>query len=109
MDYFQDPAVQEMLARLEDLGGRPREEKQEAGGGGALAGSVFLFTGGLAHLSRHEAKARIKELGGQVASGINRKVTHVVLGENPGSKLAKAQEMGVLVITEDEFLRLIGR
>ncbi|PKN46348.1 MAG: hypothetical protein CVU58_07720, partial [Deltaproteobacteria bacterium HGW-Deltaproteobacteria-16] len=48
-------------------------------------------------------------LGGQVASGISRKVTHVVLGESPGSKLKQARELGLTVITEDEFLRLIGR
>ncbi|MFA6497745.1 MAG: NAD-dependent DNA ligase LigA [Desulfurivibrionaceae bacterium] len=109
VDYFQDPAVQEMLARLEALGVRVQEENRDAEADGALAGSVFLFTGALAHLSRHEAKARIKELGGQVASGINRKVTHVVLGDSPGSKLTKARELGLTVITEDEFLRLIGR
>lgn len=109
VDYFQDPAVQEMLARLEALGVCVQEEKQDAEADGALAGSVFLFTGGLARLSRHEAKARIKELGGQVASGISRRVTHVVLGDSPGSKLTKARELGLTVITEDEFLRLIDR
>ncbi len=109
VDYFQDPAIQEMLARLEALGVRLLEENRDAEAAGALAGSVFLFTGALAHLSRHEAKARIKELGGQVASGINRKVTHVVLGDSPGSKLTKAKELGLTVISEDEFLRLIGR
>ena len=109
VDYFQDPTVQEMLARLEALGVQVQEKKQDAEAAGAQAGSVFLFTGALAHLSRHEAKARIKELGGQVASGISRKVTHVVLGDNPGSKLTKARELGLTVITEDEFLRLIGR
>ncbi|MCX5865269.1 MAG: NAD-dependent DNA ligase LigA [Deltaproteobacteria bacterium] len=109
VDYFQDPAVQEMLARLEALGVRIQEENRDAEADGALAGSVFLFTGALARLSRHEAKARIKELGGQVASGINRKVTHVVLGDSPGSKLTKARELGLTVIIEDEFLRLIGR
>ena len=109
VDYFQDPAVREMLSRLEALGVRVQEENRDAEDGGALAGSVFLFTGALARLSRHEAKARIKELGGQVASGISRKVTHVVLGESPGSKLAKARELGLTVVTEDEFLRLIGR
>ena len=108
-DYFQDPAVQEMLARLEALGVHVQEENRNAEAHGALAGSVFLFTGALTHLSRHEAKARIKELGGQVASGISRKVTHVVLGDSPGSKLTKALELGLTVITEDEFLRLIGR
>ncbi len=109
VDYFQDPAVQEMLARLEVLGIRVQEEKPDANAQGGLAGSVFLFTGSLARLSRHEAKSRIKELGGQVASGISRKVTHVVLGDSPGSKLTKALELGLAVISEDEFLRLIGR
>lgn len=109
VDYFQDPDVQKMLARLEALGIQVQEEKQTAEADGPLAGSVFLFTGALARLSRSEAKARIKELGGQVASGINRKVTHVVLGDSPGSKLTKARELGLTVITEDEFLRLIGR
>jgi len=109
VDYFQDPAVREMLARLEALGVHVQEEKQALEGGGPLAGRAFLFTGGLAHLSRHEAKARIKELGGQVASGISRKVTHVVLGDSPGSKLTKARELGLPVITENEFLRLLGR
>jgi len=109
VDYFQDPAIREMLSRLESLGVRVQEEKKGAEIHGGLSGSVFLFTGALAHLSRHEAKARIKELGGQVASGISRKVTHVVLGESPGSKLTQARELGLTVITEDEFLRLIGR
>lgn len=109
VDYLQDPAVQEMLARLEALGVRVQEENRDTEADGALAGRVFLFTGALARLSRHEAKARIKELGGQVASGISRKVTHVVLGDSPGSKLTKARELGLTVITEDEFLRLIGR
>ncbi len=109
VDYFQDPTVREMLSRLESLGVRVQEEKPGAQTRGGLSGSVFLFTGGLARLSRHEAKARIKELGGQVASSISRKVTHVVLGESPGSKLTQARELGLTVITEDEFLRLIGR
>ncbi|MBU1404034.1 MAG: NAD-dependent DNA ligase LigA [Proteobacteria bacterium] len=109
VDYFQDPTVREMLSRLESLGVRVQEEQQGAQTRGGLTGSVFLFTGTLARLSRHEAKARIKELGGQVASGISRKVTHVVLGDSPGSKLTKARELGVTVITEDEFMRLIGR
>lgn len=109
VDYFQDPAVREMLDRLKELGISAQEEKHTAETSGGLTGSVFLFTGGLTHLSRHEAKARIKELGGQVATGISRKVTHVVLGDSPGSKLSKARDLGLTIITEDEFLRLIGR
>jgi len=109
VDYFQDPAVREMLDRLVDLGVEVQEEKHGTATDGPLAGSVFLFTGGLAQLSRHEAKARVKELGGQVASGINRKVTHVVLGENPGNKFSKAEELGLHVISEEEFLQLTAR
>ncbi|MGV1100650.1 NAD-dependent DNA ligase LigA [Thiovibrio sp. JS02] len=108
VDYFQDPAVQEMLTELASLGVRGQEPSPSESSG-PLAGSLFLFTGGLAGLSRDEAKARVKALGGQVASTINRKVTHVVLGENPGSKLTKARELGLTVVTEEEFLRLIGR
>jgi DNA ligase (NAD+) len=108
-DYFRDPDVHGMLADLADLGVRVRAPSPAATGDGALAGSLFLFTGGLAHLSRDEAKTRVKELGGQVASTVNRKVTHVVLGQDPGSKLAKAREIGLPLLSEEEFLHLIGR
>jgi len=107
-DYFQDPEVRLMLTRLAELGVRINE-KNDSGAEGPLAGQVFLFTGGLSALSRDEAKTRVKALAGQVASTINRKVTHVVLGENPGSKLTKALELGLTILTEDDFLRLIGR
>lgn len=72
-----------------------------------LAGKVFLFTGGLASLSRSEAKNRVKNLGGQVASAISRKVTHVVAGENAGSKLARANELGLAIISEEDFKVLL--
>ena len=109
VDYFQAPETTEMLARLEALGVCVQEEKPGAEADGVLAGYIFLFTGVLASLSRSEAKARIKELGGQIASGLNRRVTHVVLGDSPGSKLAKAQELGLPVITEAEFLQFVNR
>jgi len=108
-DYFRDPDVRAMLAELAALGVRVEAPPQAAARDGALAGSLFLFTGGLVHLSRDEAKARVKELGGQVASSVNRKVTHVVLGQDPGGKLAKARELGLPLLSEEEFLRLIGR
>lgn len=109
VDYFQDPDVRGMLAELATLGVRIREPAAFPSGDRSLAGSLFLFTGALGRLSRNEAKARVKELGGQVASSVSRKVTHVVLGQEPGSKLAKARELGLPLLSEEEFLRLIGR
>ena len=59
-------------------------------------------------MSRDEAKVRVKELGGKVASQASKKVTHVVAGEKPGSKLKKAQELGIKILTEKEFTELLG-
>lgn len=94
VDYFQDPEVREMLARLATSGVQVQTEKSPVESESGLTGRVFLFTGTLAHLSRHEAKARIKELGGQVASGISRKVTHVVLGQ-PRKQAGKSAGTGL--------------
>ena len=67
---------------------------------------MFVFTGTLARLSRDEAKKLVKEHGGQIASTISKAVTHVVAGDNAGSKLRKAEELGKTVISEDEFIAL---
>ncbi|MFZ5775147.1 MAG: NAD-dependent DNA ligase LigA [Thermodesulfobacteriota bacterium] len=108
-DALCDPATHAMLAELDGLGVRPAPETAPQAGAGPLAGTLFLFTGSLSRLSRNEAKARVKMLGGQVASAISRKVTHVVLGDSPGSKLAKARDLGLALMNEDEFLRLVGQ
>jgi len=73
-----------------------------------LAGMTFLFTGSLSSMSRSEAKSRVKSLGGQVVSGISRKVTHVVTGEKAGGKLAKARDFGLAIIDEDDFKELLN-
>jgi DNA ligase (NAD+) len=99
--YFQDPDVKVMHRRILDLGltfSAPAAGREQP-----LAGMVFLFTGSLASFSRDEAKARVKERGGEVVSAIGKKVTHVVIGDNPGSKLRKAQELGLKIISEEEF------
>jgi DNA ligase (NAD+) len=106
-DYFGDPAVQRMLERLRELGVAPQ---REAAGAGELPlrGAVLLFTGTLSSFSRDEAKEIVKKLGGQVSSSLSRKVTHLVCGDKPGSKLQKASELGITVLTEKEFQQLIG-
>ncbi len=107
--YFGDPSVQEMLGRLADLGVRPLPAAAPADANSPLSGKVFLFTGSLANLSRNEAKERLKTLGGQVASSMSRKVTHLVCGVKPGSKLDKAQALGITVLDEEQFTRLLNQ
>jgi DNA ligase (NAD+) len=105
VDYFSDPSSRRMIVELLDLGieiaAREHSEKP-------LEGRVFLFTGSLASMSRNEAKQRVKGLGGQVVSAVSRRVTDVIYGEKPGSKLKKAEEMGLRVLDEEQFNRLLG-
>jgi len=107
VDYFSDPRVREMLSRLQQAGVSPQaaEGPQE---GLPLTGMVLLFTGSLQEISRNEAKKMVKENGGQIATSVTQKTTHLVVGEKAGSKLAKARELGKTILTEAEFLQLIG-
>jgi len=106
--FFQKEENLQLVQRLLAQGIRIKT-LDEAGTAGPFTDFVFLFTGSLALFSRNEAKARIKELGGQVASTVNKKVTHVVAGQNPGSKLTKAKELGLRILDEDEFKELLDR
>jgi len=100
-EFFADPENRRRIATLQKRGIEVQapfaDEKS------VLAGKVFLFTGKLASMSRGEAKARVAALGGQVASSVSRKVDFLVCGEKPGSKLARARELGIGVLSEDEF------
>jgi len=75
--------------------------------GGKLSGQTFVLTGTMAAMSRDEAKEKIKALGGEVSESVSKKTSFVVVGENAGSKLAKARELGVKVLGEEEFLKII--
>ncbi|PIR82623.1 DNA ligase (NAD(+)) LigA [Candidatus Kaiserbacteria bacterium CG10_big_fil_rev_8_21_14_0_10_59_10] len=78
-------------------------------GKGALAGTSFVLTGTMESMSRDEAAERIRRLGGKVSSSVSKKTDYVVAGENPGAKLDRARELGVSVLTEREFLRIVGQ
>jgi DNA ligase (NAD+) len=75
---------------------------------GPLAGKIFVLTGTLPHLKREDAAAKIEAAGGKVSSSVSKKTDYVVAGEEAGSKLEKAQKLGVKVIDEAEFLKLLG-
>jgi DNA ligase (NAD+) len=106
-EYFHDSDVKKMVSRLMDFGftivSAPKSPGEKP-----FAGWVFLFTGSLEAMSRDEAKVRVKERGGKVASQISKKVTHVVVGDKPGSKLKNARELGLTILTEKNFADLLA-
>ncbi len=98
------------LARAGVKGALPREqEKEEAEGPLPLKGLRIVFTGELTSFTRSEAEAAAKELGALSSSSVSRKTSFVVAGKDAGSKLAKAATLGVKILSEEEFLQLIGR
>jgi DNA ligase (NAD+) len=80
-----------------------QEPKRE----GPLKGYIVVFTGGMNAMSRDDAKKQVEELGGRTADSVSKTVNLVVAGEAAGSKLDKAQKLGIKVIGEDEFLKLV--
>ena len=105
-DWFHDKHNLELLRKLAANGltiKSPAGQAEEK-----LAGKVFVLTGGLDKLTRDQAKAKIRELGGEVSSSVSKNTDYVVAGAEPGGKLEKAKKLGVKVIDEEEFLKLLG-
>jgi DNA ligase (NAD+) len=103
--WIDEPQNRRVVDRLVEAGLRP--EPEEAPRGGAFAGKTLVLTGSLTKLSRDEAKAEIERRGGKVSGSVSRKTDLVVEGEEAGSKAAKARELGVKVVGEEEFLRML--
>jgi DNA ligase (NAD+) len=107
LDYFASPAGKKVLARIRELGIAPKNEKvNSARPEGLFAGKTFVLTGTLPTLKREEAAAKIESLGGKVSGSVSKKTDFVVAGEEAGSKLDKAQKLGVKIIDEEEFLEM---
>lgn len=107
-DWFRDKQNQKVLADLLAQV-KVKKEKRAESKTGKLAGQTFVLTGTMEELSRDEAKAKIKSLGGKVSSAVSTQTDYLVAGENPGSKLDKAQELGVKVLSESEFLKILEK
>jgi DNA ligase (NAD+) len=106
--FFAEERNRVLVERLEQAGLTLKEPKAAAGGG-KLEGQTYVITGTLPTLSRAEATAHIEGAGGRVGSSISKKTTALVAGDDAGSKLEKAKELGVEVIDEAELLRRVGR
>jgi DNA ligase (NAD+) len=104
--FFRDKKNKESIDRLKKAGVKVIEPKAKEKG--KLAGKVFVFTGALQVFGRDEVRNLVESLGGVTASSVSKKVDFVVIGEDPGSKLDKAKELGIKILTEEEFKKMIG-
>ena len=107
-DFFARPETKKVLKRLADAGVNMNSLAEPPRGGGTLAGKTLVVTGTLKYYARQEIEEKIASLGGRAASSVSRKTDYVVAGESSGSKLDKARRLGIKVISEEEFDRLIG-
>jgi DNA ligase (NAD+) len=98
-----------VIDELIKLGVHWPEIKGTRSGGRELEGKTFVLTGKLTAMSRDEAGDLVREMGGTVSGSVSKKTDYVVVGEDAGSKLKKATELGVKTLDEDEFLKIVGR
>lgn len=111
LDFFASAAGKEILQRVRQLRIQPKSEKVSAKKAAELplAGKAFVLTGTLPSMTREEATDRIEALGGHVSGSVSKKTDYVLAGAEPGSKLDKAKDLGVRVIDESEFQKMLGR
>ena len=106
VEFFADPSIATQVDRLLAHGVKPRPEEVQQDS--PISGKTIVVTGTLEKLDRRQAEALIESLGGKAAGSVSKKTDYVLAGENAGSKLTKARELGVRVLNEQEFFELIG-
>jgi DNA ligase (NAD+) len=108
--YFQELAHRKTIDELRAAGVKMTEDaKPKAKGAADLSGKSFVVTGTLKKYEREDIESLIRDLGGKASGSVSKKTDYVIAGEKAGSKLDKAKELGVPVLTEEEFEKLIGR
>jgi len=105
--FFLEPHNRKIIAKLLKEGVRPQERTVKAGT--RLEGKTVVFTGGLEKFSRDQAKDLVESLGGKVSSSVTGKTDYVVAGKDPGSKYERARTLGLTVLDEAAFLKLVGK
>jgi DNA ligase (NAD+) len=108
-DFFHSKAGKSAIDALREVGIDPKTAKPQAAGDLPLAGQTVVVTGTLQKFDRNEIGELIVKLGGKAAGSVSKKTSFVVAGENAGSKLDKAKELGVEVLTESQFLERIKK
>lgn len=106
-EFFTRPYNIELLKNLNHLGVLPTHKVVVQST--VLNSKTFVLTGTLSTMGRTEASERIKQLGGKTSSSVTKKTDYVVVGENAGSKLTKAQELGITILSEDEFIEMLNK
>ena len=106
-DFFQSPVGRKTIEELKSAALNPHQKKPTPAADQPLANQTIVVTGTLEKFNRQEIEDLIAQLGGRVAGSVSKKTTFVLAGEEAGSKLDKAKELGVTVLTEKEFLRKI--
>jgi DNA ligase (NAD+) len=107
-EWFADDANRALVEELRALGLRFETDEDDRPVEGPLTGKQYVITGTLESWSREEARAALEALGAKVSDNVSKKTTGVVVGESPGSKVAKAQKAGVPLLTEDDLRELLG-
>jgi len=105
--FFENQANREVIRRMLEAGVSPAVELKQVGG--RFTGKTFVFTGALSRFTREEAQRLVEAEGGTAVGSVSKKTGFVVAGEDAGSKLARARELGVTVLNEEEFLELLGQ
>lgn len=105
-DFFQEPRNRQMIARLQKLGVRPSVEPKKAATDSEIAGSIWVITGTLSQ-PREEIAETIIGRGGKVSGSVSKKTTYLLAGDAAGSKLDKAKELGVRILSETEFRKML--
>ncbi len=109
INFFNNESNMDIIERLIELGITIEYPTTRIIKESKLKNQTFVFTGGLSSLGREEAINIVKSLGGKVSNSVSKNTNFVVVGEDPGSKYEKAKKLGVTILTEEEFLKLIGK